>query len=81
MGEDFIYPSSQYMDQSSHYVRRIWTQLAERFKDYDEHLIFESLNEPRMVGSKYEWWLDSNDESCKDAVASITSLTKYLSIL
>nr|AEV59736.1 putative cellulase [uncultured bacterium] len=76
MGEDFIYPSSQYMDQSSHYVRRIWTQLAERFKDYDEHLIFESLNEPRMVGSKYEWWLDSNDESCKDAVASINKLNQ-----
>ena len=23
----------------------VWTQVAERFKDYDEHLIFESMNE------------------------------------
>ncbi|MBQ5318163.1 MAG: glycoside hydrolase family 5 protein [Oscillospiraceae bacterium] len=23
----------------------VWTQIAERFKDYDEHLIFESMNE------------------------------------
>ena len=27
--------------------RRVWEQICERFKDYDEHLIFESLNEPR----------------------------------
>lgn len=25
--------------------KAIWTQIAERFKDYDEHLIFESMNE------------------------------------
>ncbi|MGN0678757.1 MAG: glycoside hydrolase family 5 protein [Oscillospiraceae bacterium] len=25
--------------------RAVWTQIAERFKDYDEHLIFESMNE------------------------------------
>ncbi len=25
--------------------RAIWTQIADRFKDYDEHLIFESMNE------------------------------------
>jgi endoglucanase len=29
---------------------KIWEQIAERFKDYDEHLIFEGLNEPRTIG-------------------------------
>lgn len=29
----------------------LWSQVAERFKDYDEHLIFESMNE---VGSEYD---------------------------
>lgn len=24
---------------------KVWTQIAEKFKDYDEHLIFESMNE------------------------------------
>lgn len=24
---------------------KVWTQIAERFKDYDQHLIFESMNE------------------------------------
>lgn len=25
--------------------KAVWTQIAERFKDYDEHLVFESMNE------------------------------------
>lgn len=35
---------------------KIWTQIAEEFKDYDQHLIFECLNEPRAVGTDHEWW-------------------------
>lgn len=33
----------------------IWTQVAERFKDRDEHLLFEGMNEPRTKGSANEW--------------------------
>ena len=33
----------------------IWTQLAVTFADYDQHLIFESMNEPRMAGTSVEW--------------------------
>lgn len=33
----------------------LWKQIAERFKDYDEKLIFEGLNEPRTEGSAKEW--------------------------
>ena len=29
---------------------KIWEQIAERFKDYDEYLLFEGLNEPRSYG-------------------------------
>jgi aryl-phospho-beta-D-glucosidase BglC (GH1 family) len=29
----------------------IWTQVAEEFKDYDQHLIFEGMNEPRQVNN------------------------------
>ncbi len=28
-------------------IARLWTQIASRFRDYDDHLIFETLNEPR----------------------------------
>lgn len=35
--------------------RYLWQQIAERFNDYDEKLIFEGLNEPRTEGSAKEW--------------------------
>lgn len=33
----------------------LWEQIAARFKNYDERLIFESMNEPITEGSYYEW--------------------------
>lgn len=33
----------------------VWKQIATRFKDYDEKLLFEILNEPRTEGSAQEW--------------------------
>ncbi len=33
----------------------LWQQIAERFKDYDEKLLFEGRNEPRTEGSANEW--------------------------
>jgi len=35
--------------------RKIWEQIADNFKDYNEKLIFEGLNEPRTKGSSAEW--------------------------
>ncbi len=36
-------------------LSRIWEQIAERFADYDQHLIFEGMNEPRLAGTSIEW--------------------------
>jgi endoglucanase len=36
-------------------VVAIWTQIANRFKNYGDYLIFETLNEPRLEGSVEEW--------------------------
>ena len=33
----------------------MWRQIADAFADYDQHLIFESMNEPRMAGTGLEW--------------------------
>lgn len=33
----------------------VWEQIAERFQEYDERLLFESMNEPRLRDSEYEW--------------------------
>lgn len=33
----------------------VWKQIAVRFKKYDEHLIFDAMNEPNTEGSEYQW--------------------------
>ena len=33
----------------------IWRQVADTFAEYDQHLIFEGMNEPRMKGGDQEW--------------------------
>ncbi len=33
----------------------LWKQIAEEFEPYGDHLLFEGLNEPRIVGGKNEW--------------------------
>ena len=71
--KEFFYPTSEYYDQSVKYITAIWKQIAERFQDYDNHLIFETLNEPRMVGTNYEWWINAGDASCKDAIQCINA--------
>ncbi|MCL2638682.1 MAG: glycoside hydrolase family 5 protein [Oscillospiraceae bacterium] len=40
----------------------IWKQIAETFKDYNEKLIFEGLNEPRTQGSRNEWTGGTREE-------------------
>ncbi|MDR0473364.1 MAG: glycoside hydrolase family 5 protein [Treponema sp.] len=40
---------------------RLWEQIAERFKDYNEYLLFEALNEPSTVGlepASREMWIE-----------------------
>jgi aryl-phospho-beta-D-glucosidase BglC (GH1 family) len=34
----------------------LWTQINASFGDYDQHLIFECMNEPRAAGTTHEWW-------------------------
>ncbi len=73
--KEYMYPTSEYLEQSKRYIARIWEQVGETFKDYDDHLIFESLNEPRMVGTANEWYLSNND-MCRDAVNCINILNQ-----
>ena len=58
--EDFInvpqFTDATYNDASAK-LTAIWTRLSEEFKDYDQHLIFEGMNEPREMSnpSNSEW--------------------------
>lgn len=53
--EDFLFPSEEKKEAASKELKALWTQIATRFRDYDERLIFEGMNEPRKVGTNVEW--------------------------
>ncbi|MBR1662725.1 MAG: cellulase family glycosylhydrolase [Ruminococcus sp.] len=65
------YPDSEHREKSLTYLTNVWQQISETFKDYDESLIFETLNEPRLCGTQYEWssprWVSDQPliESCE----------------
>lgn len=53
--EEWHMPYYDNQEQAAKILTRVWTQIAERFQDYDEHLIFEGMNEPRKKGTAVEW--------------------------
>ena len=77
-GTPFFYPNSTYKEQSIKFVTSIWSQIAETFKNYDQHLIFETLNEPRLVGTSDEWWFQVNspNSTVQDAISVINTLNQ-----
>lgn len=59
----------EYKDQTRALVQNVWTQVAERFQNYDHRLVFENLNEP--LSKKYQWnmssIIQSNPSAYKEA--------------
>ncbi len=53
--EKWRIPDDEHIEVSLEEIGAIWTQVAENFKDYGDHLVFEGLNEPRVKGSPEEW--------------------------
>ena len=74
----YYYPSSTYKTQSVKFVKSIWTQVAKYFKNYDQKLIFETLNEPRLVGTGDEWWFPVNNPNSAvlDSINVINTLNQ-----
>ncbi|MBR6503829.1 MAG: cellulase family glycosylhydrolase, partial [Firmicutes bacterium] len=52
----YYYPDEAHAANSEKYMRTIWSQLAETFRDWGDHLILESINEPRLKDTDHEWW-------------------------
>ncbi|MCU4157274.1 cellulase family glycosylhydrolase [Carboxylicivirga sp. A043] len=53
--EEWLIPTYAEIERAKSQLAKVWTQIAERFKDYDNTLIFETLNETRLKGSAEEW--------------------------
>lgn len=62
------YPNNVNLTESLRFIERVWTQIAQAFNNgYDEHLIFEALNEPRPAGTTSEWWFSLEDSISLEA--------------
>lgn len=50
------YPSEMNKEESISFLTNTWKQITLAFNNgYDEHLVFETLNEPRLCGTPNEW--------------------------
>lgn len=53
--EEWYMPKEEFVEEDLKQLEKLWEQIAERFKDYGERLIFEGVNEPRLRGEGVEW--------------------------
>ncbi|ORX44859.1 cellulase-domain-containing protein [Piromyces finnis] len=53
--ENWNYAYAENLEPAKEILEAIWKQIAAEFANYDEHLIFEGMNEPRKVGDAVEW--------------------------
>ena len=72
----YLYPDTTHYDRSAAYLSSVWKQMAEAFRDCDEHLILESMNEPRLVGTQYEWNWNNSAAECRLAAQYINQLNQ-----
>jgi len=73
---EYYYPSEEHYPTAERYITTVWAQLAARFAEYDEHLIFESMNEPRLKGTDVEWWFDGTDPRALESIECINKLNQ-----
>ena len=53
--EEWNTPTNANYAAASKELKAFWKQIATEFRDYDRHLIFEGMNEPRNYGGAHEW--------------------------
>lgn len=61
--------------ESKAFLQAIWKQISETFNNnYDEHLIFETMNEPRNTAHEHCW--NPQPKSCKECKADVQLLNE-----
>ncbi len=53
--DSWIIPTYEKGDEVKDRLSKLWTQIAIRFKNYSDYVIFETLNEPRYENTPEEW--------------------------
>ena len=74
-----FYPTDENYEESANFVCNTWAQIALAFNDgYDEHLVFEVLNEPRLVGTREEWYYNPTSMKSIVAMNNLNKLTQNI---
>lgn len=63
--EEWYMPTKNHVESDLKTIEKLWQQIAERFKNYGDKLMFEGLNEPRLRGQGAEW---TGNESAREIV-------------
>ncbi len=69
-------PTPENSQQAKEYLSAVWRQVATHFADADSHLIFETMNEPRVAGSSYEWNINTKNPDCAAAMEVVNELNQ-----
>ena len=73
------YPTEINKEESLFFLKNTWEQICLAFNNgYDEHLIFETLNEPRLVGTNSEWNYSSSNSEQKAAQLIINEFNQEI---
>ena len=73
------YPRTNQKTESEKFLLNVWSQIALAFNNgYDNHLIFEALNEPRLKGDSHEWWYQAGDYSSEECVTVINEYNQLI---
>ena len=74
-----FYPTDENYEESAKFVCNTWAQIALAFNDgYDEHLVFEVLNEPRLCGTNEEWYYNAVSPKSISAMKNLNKLTQNI---
>lgn len=73
---DIYRPTEDNRENAKIYLSSIWKQIAENFNYADHHLIFQTMNEPRVEGVSYEWYVDEKNPDSVKAVEIINELNQ-----
>lgn len=70
--EDWLVPTRKMESQVTEQLVSVWSQIAETFRDYDKHLLFEGMNEPRLRDTDLEW--TGGDEESRGVVNRLNAV-------
>ncbi len=74
-----FYPTTENFENSANFVCNTWAQISQAFnKGYDQHLIFEVLNEPRLAGTGEEWWYNPASKKSIEAMQNLNKLNQAI---